>query len=71
MQQTSYRRLFRSEKDRMLAGVCGGIADFLRVDPSIIRLLWVLFTLAGGSGVLVYIILWIILPNESEVVKSD
>jgi len=57
-------RLYRSRTDRMLAGVAGGIAKYFNVDPTLVRLLFVLFALAGGPGLLVYIILWIIMPVE-------
>lgn len=57
-------RLYRSRSDRMLAGVAGGIAKYFNVDPTLVRLLFVLFALAGGPGLLVYIILWIIMPIE-------
>ena len=59
------RMLYRSGKDRILGGVCGGIAEYLGVDPVLIRLLWVIFTLAlWGLGILVYIISWIIIPRN-------
>ncbi len=58
------RRLYRSGKDRILGGVCGGIAEYLGVDPVIIRLLWVLAALTWGSGILLYIIFWIIIPRN-------
>ncbi len=48
----------------MLGGVCGGIAEYFNVDPTLIRLAWVLFGLLGGSGLLAYIIAVIIVPNE-------
>ncbi len=48
----------------MLGGVSGGLAEYLDVDVTLIRVLWVLVTLLGGSGVLAYIILWIIVPEE-------
>ncbi len=57
-------RLYRSRSDRMLAGVAGGIAKYFNVDPTLVRLLFVLFALAGGPGLLVYIIMWIIMPVE-------
>lgn len=60
------KRLFRSTKDRMIGGVCGGIAEYLDMDPTVIRLLWVLFTLMGGAGVIAYIIAWIIIPEEGK-----
>src|SRR3989338_8854257 len=58
------KRLYRSKKERIIAGVCGGIAEYFNVDPSIVRLLWALFALMGGSGILAYIIAWIIIPLE-------
>lgn len=57
------KKLYRSSVNCMLAGVCGGIAEYFNVDPTIIRLAWVLFSLAGGSGVLAYIIAAIIIPK--------
>ena len=58
------KRLYRSTVNCMLAGVCGGIAEYFNIDPTIIRLAWVLFSVAGGSGVLAYIIAAIIIPKE-------
>ncbi|RZN49941.1 PspC domain-containing protein [archaeon] len=58
------KRLYRSRKDSVLGGVAGGIAHYLEVDPTLIRLLWILFLFAGGSGVLAYIVCWIIIPEE-------
>lgn len=59
------RRLYRSSKDRILGGVCGGIAEYFEVDPVIVRLLWVFGTLASfGTGILLYIIAWIIIPRN-------
>ena len=57
------KRLLRS-KNRMIAGVCGGIAEYFNIDPTIVRILWVLFTFAGGAGILAYIIAWIIIPER-------
>ncbi len=50
----------------MLGGVCGGIARYFDVDPVIIRLLWVAFALIFGAGVLVYLVAWILIPEEGE-----
>ena len=58
------RRLYRSGRDKILGGVCGGIGEYLGVDPVIIRLLWIVATFAWGTGVLAYIIAWIIIPEE-------
>ena len=58
------KKLYRSKKDKMVGGVCGGLADYFDIDPTLVRVAWVLFTLAGGSGILAYIIAWIIIPEE-------
>ena len=63
------KRLYKVEQGRMVSGVCGGIAEYFNVDPSLIRIAWVLLSLAGGSGLLAYIVAAIILPRKSEVVK--
>lgn len=60
----SKKRLHRSTTDKMLAGVCGGIAEYLDIDSSLVRLLWLAFTLAGGSGIIAYLICWIIFPED-------
>ena len=60
------KTLYRSESDRMIAGVCGGIAAYFDVDSSIVRLLFVCIILLGGSGLLAYFILWLVLPSESD-----
>lgn len=67
------KRLYRSRQDRSLAGVCGGIAEYFEVDPTLVRILFVVFALAGGPGLLLYGILWIIMPEGPEYgkVKND
>ncbi|NPV52883.1 MAG: PspC domain-containing protein [Firmicutes bacterium] len=57
------RRVYRSTRDRMLGGVCGGLAEYFNVDPTIMRLLWVLLALVHGFGILAYIVAWIIIPE--------
>jgi phage shock protein C len=57
------KRLHRSSSDRKIAGVCGGIAEYLGWDPTLVRVLWILLTLAGGSGILIYLILWLVMPD--------
>lgn len=59
----SEMRLSRPSYDRMIAGVCTGLGEYFGIDPVIVRLLFVLFTLAGGAGPLVYIILWVLMPE--------
>ena len=57
------KQLMRSGHDKKIAGVCAGLADYFDIDPTLVRALWILFTLLGGSGVLAYIILWVIMPE--------
>jgi len=58
------KKLYRSSTDKMVAGICGGLGEYLGVDPIVVRLVMVGLTLGGGSGVLLYIILAIIIPKE-------
>jgi len=58
------KKLTRSEKERILGGVCGGLAEYFGFDPTLVRLAFVLLALAGGVGLLVYIVLWIIMPRR-------
>ena len=58
------KRLYRSTKDRMVAGICAGLATYFKVDTTLVRLLFVIFALAGGPGLLAYIVLWIVVPEE-------
>lgn len=60
----NYKRLFRSKKDRLLGGVCGGIGKFIGMDPVIIRLIWAGLFFAFGVGFILYILSWIIIPME-------
>ena len=57
------KRLYKSSTDKKVCGVCGGIANYFDVDPTVIRLIWVIFTLVGGSGLIAYIIAAIIMPD--------
>jgi phage shock protein C len=59
-------KLFRSSKDCMIGGVCGGIAEYFDVDSTLVRLLTVLVVLLGGAGVIAYIIAWIVIPKNPE-----
>jgi phage shock protein PspC (stress-responsive transcriptional regulator) len=65
------KKLYRSESDRMIAGVCGGISEYFNFDPTILRLIFVFFVLWGGGGVLAYIICWIVIPTQSSVEKTS
>jgi phage shock protein C len=58
------KSLYRSKKNKMIAGVCGGLGEYLNVDPVLIRLAWAAFILFGGAGILAYIIAWVIMPEK-------
>lgn len=60
------RRLYRSRTDRSIAGICGGLAEFFCIDPTLLRLITLLLILFGGLSIWVYIILWIVIPDEPE-----
>lgn len=61
------RKLYRTEEGKMIAGVCAGLAEYFAIDPTLVRLAWVLFCALGGSGVLAYIICALIIPSKSQV----
>lgn len=64
------RRLHRSASDRIMFGVCGGLAEYFDVDATLVRLIFVVITVAGGWGILAYIVLAIIMPPESAVARQ-
>lgn len=64
------KKLYRSNSSKLVAGVCGGIGEYLNVDPTLVRLIWVLFCCLGGSGFLAYIIAAIIIPARPEYPQS-
>ena len=64
-----YKKLVRSKVNRMLCGVCGGIGEYLNVDPTIVRLIWLLCSVAScGTGLLVYIVAAIVIPEDNDIV---
>lgn len=64
------KRLYRSRSDRMIGGVCGGLGNYFAIDPTLVRLVFVLLFVFGGSGFLLYLILWIVLPEEGRTYSS-
>ena len=60
------KRLYRSKDDRWIGGVCGGIGEYFGIDPIIIRLLFLLAFLGWGAGLLIYLLMWIIVPENKE-----
>ncbi len=64
------KKLYRSRIDRMIAGVCGGLAKYFDIDPTIVRVLFVVSIFIGGGGIIAYIILWIVVPEEQIIFQS-
>lgn len=60
------KKLYKSNRDQKIAGVCGGIAEYLNIDSTIIRLIWVFIGLAYGTGIIAYIICAIIMPDRPQ-----
>lgn len=65
------KRLYKSRKDRMIDGVCGGLAEYLGIDSTIVRVIWVLISLFGGTGILAYIVCMIVVPERSIDSKEE
>ncbi|WP_292521648.1 PspC domain-containing protein [Methanoculleus sp.] len=62
------KKLTRSTSDRWVAGICGGIGEYLEIDPNVIRAIWVILTVITGffPGIVIYILLWLILPEQGQ-----
>jgi phage shock protein C len=60
------KRLYRVREGRVVAGVCAGTAAYFGIDPTLVRLAFALFTIFGGAGVLLYLVAWIVIPEETE-----
>ncbi|MDD3657150.1 MAG: PspC domain-containing protein [Atribacterota bacterium] len=65
------KRLYRSRKNSIIGGVCGGIAEYFDIDPTLVRILTVLIVFLGGAGVVAYIVAWIIIPQNPEQVAEQ
>lgn len=62
----SARKLMRSRTDEKIAGVCGGFAEYLDIDSTLVRLIWVAALFLGGGGLIAYLVAWIVMPLEPE-----
>jgi len=60
------RKLYRSRNQRMLAGVCGGLAEYFNVDATLIRVLFLVLGVFGGTGLVIYVVMWLIVPDISK-----
>ncbi len=61
------KKLYKIEQGKKIDGVCGGIAEYFDIDPTLIRLIWIVFSCWGGSGIVAYIIAAIVMPRKSDV----
>jgi phage shock protein C len=60
------RKLYRSQTQRMMAGVCGGLAEYFNIDATVMRVLFLILAVFGGSGIVLYIVMWIVVPDASK-----
>jgi phage shock protein C len=60
------RKLYRSQSQRMLAGVCGGLAEYFNIDATVMRVLFLILAVFGGSGIVIYLVMWIVVPDASK-----
>jgi len=60
------QKIYRSQEDKIIGGVCGGIGEYFNIDPIIVRVIFVLSVLFGGSGLILYLILWLVFPKGSK-----
>ena len=60
------KKLYRNSQNRIIAGVCAGLAEYLNIDPTIVRVLWAVISLGYGIGVLAYIVCAVVFPDKSE-----
>lgn len=65
------KKLTRSRQDRKIAGVCGGVAEYMELDSTLVRLLWVMLAIFGGWGLIGYVIAWILMPNPPEAKPAE
>jgi phage shock protein C len=63
---TPSKRLYRVREGRVIAGVCAGIAAYFGIDPTLVRLAFALVTIFGGAGILLYLVAWIVIPDEGD-----
>jgi phage shock protein PspC (stress-responsive transcriptional regulator) len=71
VKKETFKKIYRSETNRILAGVAGGLGEYFAIDPTLIRLIFALLMIFGGGGILVYIILWILIPSENNSEKNS
>jgi phage shock protein C len=60
------RKLYRSRTQRMLGGVCGGLAEYFNIDATVMRVLFLILAAFGGSGIVLYLVMWIVVPDANK-----
>lgn len=65
------KKLYRNGDDGILAGVCGGLADYFEIDVTLVRIIFIILAIGGGSGILLYLILWLVVPNKGDIITND
>lgn len=65
------KRLYKSTTNKMIDGVCGGVAEYLNLDPTIVRLVWVILACMGGSGLVAYLIAMLIIPEKPKIIDAN
>jgi phage shock protein C len=60
------RKLYRSQSQRILAGICGGMAEYFNIDATVMRVLFLILAVFGGSGLVLYLVMWIVVPDVSK-----
>lgn len=63
------KRLTRSTSNKVIAGVCGGMGDYFNIDPVIVRVIWLILLLGAGTGLIAYLIAWLVIPEEAVIVE--
>ena len=64
------KKIYRSRTDKKIAGVCGGLAKYLNIDPTVLRVIWAIIVVCGGAGLLAYIICALVIPEEPEFIEG-
>lgn len=65
------KRLYKSNTNKMIDGVCGGVAEYLNLDPTVVRLVWVILACMGGSGLVAYLIAMLIIPEKPKIIDAN
>lgn len=68
--KSNTNKLYRSTSNKVIAGICGGLGDYFNIDPAILRVVFVLITIFGGGGILIYLVLWVVMPQEGKTMKA-